>query len=252
MKKAILALSVLTFALTISLLSQASLACLGPNACTTASTSQNWSGYAVETSFSSPKSGAVSDVKGQWKVPAVKTTVTPNAYSAFWVGIDGYSSGTVEQVGTLSDSSSGVPSYYAWYEMYPKYLVIITMKIHVGDVMSAEVKYIGSYKFKLSITDVTTAATFSTTQTLTTAKRSSAEWIAEAPSSSSGVLPLSDFGTVYFSHASATLNGHVGTISDSSWHYVAITMKTSGGTTKAKPSGLYSSGTSFSVTWYHK
>lgn len=215
-------------------------------------TSTNWSGYAVETSLSSPKSGAVSDVKGQWIVPAVNGAVTPNAYSAFWIGIDGYSSNSVEQIGTSSNVSSGVPSYYAWYEMYPKYPVTLSMTIHVGDLMSAEVQYTGNNKFKFSITDVTTGATYSTTQTLRNAKRSSAEWIAEAPSSRSGVLPLSDFGTAYFSSSQATLNGHTGTISDSSWQYDAITMATSSGTTKAQPSPLSNGGASFSITWYNQ
>ncbi len=83
------------------------------------SSSTNWSGYAVETSISSPQSGAVLDVKGSCIVPAVNGAVTPNAYSSFWIRIDGYSSGSVEQMGTDSDTSSGVPQYYAWYEMYP-------------------------------------------------------------------------------------------------------------------------------------
>ena len=43
----------------------------------------------------------------------------PSAASAFWVGLDGYSSTSVEQIGTDSDCNSGKPSYYAWYEMYP-------------------------------------------------------------------------------------------------------------------------------------
>jgi hypothetical protein len=139
--------------------------------------------------------------------------MTPSAYSSFWIGIDGYSSNTVEQIGTDSDASSGIAQYYAWYEMYPKYPVNLNMKIKPGDQMSAEVKYLGSNKFQLTITDVTTRATFSTTQK-SSGKRSSAEWIAEAPSSRSGVLPLADFGTVYFSNSQAPLNGHTGTISD--------------------------------------
>ena len=51
---------------------------------------------------------------------------------------------------------------------------------------------------------------------------SSAEWIAEAPSaesqdSSYQVLPLADFGKVTFTNASATSDGHTGTISDPNW-----------------------------------
>ena len=213
-------------------------------------TSSNWSGYAIETNLTYPQKGAVTDVKGSWTVPAVNYSVTPNAYSSFWIGIDGYSSGTVEQIGTSSDASSGSPQYYAWYEMYPKWPVTLKMKISPGDVMSAEVGYLGNGKFQLTITDTTTGASFTTTQKSPSAKRSSAEWIAEAPSSGK-VLPLADFGTVYFENAQATLNGVTGSINNSAWQYDAITMTTSSGTVKALPSSLSPDGRSFSVTWYH-
>ncbi len=118
--------------------------------------------------------------------------------------------------------------------------------------MSAEVEYLGSGRFQLTITDVTTGAKFSTTQRLNSAKRSSAEWTAEAPSSVSSVLPLADFGKVSFTSSQATLNGHIGTISDNAWQHDAITMTTPSGTVKALPSSLSNGGTTFSVTWYHQ
>jgi len=213
-------------------------------------TSSNWSGYAIETNLTHPQKGAVTDVKGSWTVPAVDYSTTPNAYSSFWIGIDGYSSGTVEQIGTSSDASSGSPKYYVWYEMYPKWPVVLNMVISPGDMMSAEVRYLGNGKFQLTITDTTTGASFTTTQKSPSAKRSSAEWIAEAPSSGK-VLPLADFGTVYFENAQATLNGITGSINNSAWQYDAITMTTSSGTVKALPSSLSPDGRSFSVTWYH-
>jgi hypothetical protein len=216
------------------------------------SNSLNWAGYAVETSFSTPQNGAVTDVKGSWTVPSVNTFIT-NSYSAFWVGIDGYSSGTVEQIGTSSDvSSSGGANYYAWYEIYPKYPVNLKMKISPGDIISAEVRYLGQGKFQLTITDKTKKTTFSTTEKSPSAKRSSAEWIAEAPSSKSGVLTLADFGSVTFSGTQATINGHTGSISDSAWRYDAIAMSTSSGTVKAQPYSLSVGGDSFSVAWSHQ
>ena len=72
----------------------------------------------------------------------------------------------------------------------------------------------------------------------------SAEVIAEAPSSQSGVLPLANFGTVNFSSAMA--NGK----SISSFNPDKIVIVTQGGTVKAQPSAL-SGGTAFSVTWKH-
>jgi len=66
-------------------------------------TSTNWSGYAAQTNLNNPQSGAVTGVGGSWIVP----TVMGNGYSAVWVGIDGYSSPTVEQLGTEEDIVNG-------------------------------------------------------------------------------------------------------------------------------------------------
>ncbi len=214
-------------------------------------TSYNWAGYAVETNLNSPQSGAVTDVKGSWKVPVVNCKSTPNAYSSFWIGIDGYSSSSVEQTGTDSDCSSKNPKYYAWYEMYPAYPVKLNINIRPGDVMTAEVRYIGSNQFKLTITDTTTGVTFSTTQTSSGAQRSSAEWVAEAPSSLNRVLPLANFGTALFSNSQVTLNGITGTINNTAWQSDAMTMVTSSGVVKAQPSALSTDGSSFSVAWLH-
>src|SRR5579862_6192130 len=53
--------------------------------------STNWSGYAVTA-----RSGAVTDVKGSWVVPAIQGSCpSTNEYASFWVGIDGYNSNTV-------------------------------------------------------------------------------------------------------------------------------------------------------------
>jgi hypothetical protein len=68
--------------------------------------------------------------------------------------------------------------------------------------------------------------------------------IAEAPSSSGGVLPLTNFGTANFSAAMA--NGQA----IGSFKPDKITMATSSGTVKASPSSL-SGGTAFSVAWKH-
>ena len=73
-------------------------------------------------------------------------------------------------------------------------------------------------------------------------------------------LPLSDFGTVDFTNATATANGHTGTISDSNWTAQPIALgraarydvsygverRTRAGAT---PSSLSSDGSSFSVAW---
>jgi Peptidase A4 family len=209
--------------------------------------STNWSGYAAETNLNNPASNAVTEVSGAWTVPTV--TGSTNAYSSVWVGIDGYSSSTVEQIGTEQDTLSfGATRYYAWWEMYPNPSVQITsMTIRPGDTISASVTY-NSGIFTLQITDNTTGGSFTTTQAAT-AQRSSGEWIVEAPSSISGILPLANFGTANFSAAQATISGAPGAIDNAAWQNTSIDMVTSSGTLLDQTSGLTdtSNTSSFSV-----
>jgi hypothetical protein len=201
----------------------------------TNSTSTNWSGYAV--------TGArYTSVSSSWTQPAASCSGT--AYSSFWVGLDGDTSNTVEQTGTDADCSGSTPRYYAWYEMYPKFPVNYGNTVKPGDHMSASVTTNGSGSFTLTISDSTQGWSRTTTARLKSAKLASAEVIAEAPSSSGGVLPLANFGTVGFS--AATVNGSV--LTGSTAGLDAITMK-SGTTVKAQPSSM--SNGSFSVAWKH-
>jgi hypothetical protein len=213
----------------------ASAAKFDPNHKVSQSTSSNWSGYAAIN-------GRYTSVSATWKQPTASCT-SATTYSSFWAGLDGDGSNTVEQTGTSADCSGGTPKYYAWYEMYPKFPTNLSIAIRPGDSISASVTTDGSGHFTLTITNNTTGASFSTNQHLSHAKLQSAEAIAEAPSGSGGVLPLTNFGTVSFS--SVTVNGQaIGAFNPDKIDMV------SGGTTKALTSAL-SGGTSFSVTWQH-
>jgi hypothetical protein len=101
----------------------------------------------------------------------------------------------------------------------------------------------GSGTFTLKLSDSTQGWTNTTTARLKSAKLSSAEVIAEAPSSSGGVLPLADFGAVNFTGATAN-----GVSLDNFPNLDPITMA-SGSTTKAVPGNM--SNGSFSVVWKH-
>jgi len=194
----------------------------------------------------------VTDVKGSWMVTAVTPTPPYSAYSASWIGIDGYSSGTVEQIGTEADWVNGQAVYSAWYEMYPKWSVSIAkVPVTPGDIMTAEVAYTSKKAFVLTLTNLTTGKSFSTTQKSGSAKRSSAEWIVEAPWSG-GTLPLANFGVIPFTGASVTINGNTGWIGDSRWQNDPLTMVGSTGTTLAVPSSLTAGGSAsaFSVQWW--
>ncbi len=205
-----------------------------PNHRITRSTSTNWAGY-------SATGGTFTSVSATWKQPAA-TCTSATAYSSFWVGLDGDGTNTVEQIGTDADCSGGKPVYYAWYEMYPKFPVNLSLTINPGDTVSAKVTTDRNGNFTLTIRDTTTGGSFTTTQKLRRAKLGSAEVIAEAPSSG-GVLPLANFGTVGFS--AATVNGQpIGSFNPDRIDMV------SGTTTKATTSAL-SGGTAFSVKWNH-
>jgi hypothetical protein len=206
-----------------------------PNHKISHSTSSNWSGY-------SAINGRYTSVSASWKQPTASCT-SQTTYSSFWVGLDGDGSSTVEQTGTSADCSGGSPRYYAWYEMYPKFPVSLSLAIRPGDSISGSVTTDGSGRFTLTIRNVTTGVSFTTTQTLKRARLASAEVIAEAPSGSGGVLPLTNFGAVGFS--AATVNGQaIGAFNPDRIDMV------SGGVTKATTSAL-SGGTAFSVTWKH-
>ena len=213
-------------------------------------TSTNWSGYAAETSLASPQSGAVSDVVGTWQVPFVAGTL--NAWSSAWVGIDGYSSGTVEQIGTEQDTTvSGATRYYAWYEMYPAGSALIRgFAVNPGNIIAAEVKYVSGKKYTLTLVNRSTGKTYKVTKSAS-AQRSSAEWVMEAPWSG-GVLPLANFGVIGFTGCKATVNGLTGPINQTANDPVTMVTDGANSVTKAAPSALSPDGTTFGVAWYHQ
>ena len=222
--------------------------------------SYNWSGYAVTAA-----PGAVTGVKGSWVVPAVQpgscSSGTTNAYASFWVGMDGFTSNTVEQAGTDSDCQNGAPTYYAWFEFYPHPAFLInSLAIRPGDLMEAEVHYSpATRRFTVALNDLTTGQSFSTSTRVNSAQRSSAEWVAEAPSSSGGILPLADFGTAVYGvdntsvtgTSEATVSGTTAPIGSFGSNVYQITMVSSSNPSvlKAAPSSLSSDGMSFSDRW---
>jgi hypothetical protein len=220
----------------------------------TVSDSTNWSGYAVTGS-------AFTTAKASWIIPTVTCSKTPNTYSSFWVGLDGWTSSTVEQTGTDSDCDGSRASYYAWYEFYPAASVLISsVPVSPGNKMEASVTWVSGTEFTVSITNESTGKSFSKTGRVSGAQRTSAEWIAEAPccTNAGGILPLSDFGTVDFGDdytgigstndaTDSSTSGAIGAFGSNIQE--AIMVNGSTGANEAVPSGLSSDGTSFTVTW---
>jgi hypothetical protein len=199
--------------------------------------STNWSGYAATT-------GTYTSVSASWTQPTGKCS-SGDQYAAFWVGLDGYTSTTVEQTGSEVDCAGRTAEYYAWYEMYPGPSENYSNTVKPGDHFNASVTYEGSNKFSLYIADTTQGWSHTTTASLAGASRSSAEVIVEAPccTNSGGILPLTDFGTISLtgSEANGSALGNAGGVT-------SITMIDNEGRDKDTVSSL-SGGENFSATW---
>ena len=199
------------------------------NGSITLSQSINWSGYADAESGST----TVSQVSGNWTIPAVTCLPRPyenqDAFLANWVGLDGFTNGTVEQLGTATQCFEGVKYYYVWYEMYPAGTVeegttaCINDNVNCpepGDHVSASVSVTpggsGENNYKLTLTDHTRPdESFSVTQqcAAATCADASAEWIVERPATLPPgnapiqILPLADFWKTSFSSAGVVSAG---------------------------------------------
>ncbi len=203
--------------------------------------STNWSGYADTGS-------SFSNVTGSWTEPSATCSSRTTSLAAFWVGIDGYSSDSVEQDGTIIECYERAAYQYTWWEMYPTNdIQVVGSTLAAGDSITASVVRSGT-SYTLAVTDSTNPSnSFTTTQTCSDCANSSAEWIAEAPSGSSGIYPLAHFSTWTDSGSAVTEGTTSGVIS--SFTDDEITMVDNSGAVKALPGALNSAGNGFAVTW---
>lgn len=208
-------------------------------------TSTNWSGYAATSS-----GGTYSKVSSKWKEPPVNCS-SGDGIAVFWVGIDGYTSGTVEQDGTLAQCSGGSASYATWWEMYPSNSVqIVGTSVQPGDkIMSSVVRSGSSYTLKV-VDKTHSANSFSLVQSCPSCQNSSAESIAERPSGGGGLFPLPNYGTITFAKDKATSSSASGSISQ--FPNDAITMINNSGQTLASVGDLLKNGSKFVDTWHQR
>ena len=236
---------------------------LAPAALADASNSANWAGYAVHRAGISFRK-----VSATWRQPSASCTPGRPAYSAFWVGLGGFSetSNALEQIGTETDcNAAGLPVLSAWYELVPAPSTSIRIPVRRGDAISASVTLSG-HRATVSLNDLTRHRGFARTLHASLVDVSSAEWIVEAPSecvsiNACATLPLADFGTATFTSAKAQgSKGHVGSISSFRWNSTRIILTPSGrrftalqgngeNGAAAAPSTLADGGTAFSVTY---
>lgn len=235
--------------------------------------SSNWSGYAVTSPTSTPVS--YSSVTGTWTVPTATCGATDaGASSSVWVGIGGYSltSQALEQTGTDADcDESGNPSYFAWYEIVPADPVNLRAKVMPGDTITTSVNILpsttgGQSTVELQVKNRTRHWTVTKTFTPSVIDTSSAEWIAEAPSSCSNFtgcvpVPLANFGSVTIGKVAAIGDGAGGTLTNAGWNIYPIQLVptsrrtrfalagSNGSTAGASPGSISTDGRSFTVSW---
>jgi hypothetical protein len=160
-------------------------------------TSTNWAGYAAT-------GGTYQTVTASWIEPSV--TCTSDGIVAFWVGLDGWGSSTVEQTGTGVDCSSGSPQQFAWWETYPANSVQeYDDPVSAGDQLTSTVTAEPGGVYNLVLTDTTKGWTETNPVHVTGATNASAEVVAEAVSSGNTITPLPDFHDVAFT--GSTIDG---------------------------------------------
>ncbi|MEY9886579.1 hypothetical protein ABIA35_002211 [Catenulispora sp. MAP12-49] len=153
---------------------------------------QIWGGYA--------DTGArYTSISGSWTVPSLNCSSTPNSSVSPWIGIDGWSSDTVEQIGFDQDCENGVAGYYPWVEMYPADSIYFTETINAGDHITASVSVSGT-SWTLTEKD-TTRGWSKTYHESGNDDLSSAEAIVE--DLGDGIQPVANFGSITFTGLTA-------------------------------------------------
>jgi hypothetical protein len=211
----------------------------------TATGSFNWSGYA-DTSTTSQE---FTKVSGSWTAPSV-TCSAEDQITSDWVGLDGFNSGTVEQLGTIGWCYKGTATYFTWYEMYPAGTVEVGLTLKPGDKIAASVTRTGT-SYALKLTDSTTTGNnISKTATcaLATCLDTSAEWISERPSFSIGVVPQAHYNAFKITSGAQTSGGKSGTIGTGPG-VNAVTMVDATDAYNLNTVSTLTGGNSFSTTW---
>jgi hypothetical protein len=217
--------------------------------------SVNWSGYAVAAGSGQ----RIDQVNGAWTVPEVKNL--PPGFSSSWIGIGGYQTQDLIQVGTESDGRLG--GNHAWYEMLPDNSIPITSgcagdttcKVDSGDNMAADIRNLGGDNWVITINNFAHSPSpkWSWQKTFQyKSSFSSAEYIFEAPQvgfSVAGVglggmqtLPARAPHARFLPGAALTVNGVTRSLASSSPTRVVMFAGAVRLVHTATPSGLASDG----------
>jgi hypothetical protein len=218
------------------------------------STSGNWAGYAA----TSKSDYQVTDAYTVFFVPTISCGSTEPTLSDQWVGIDGFSTDTVEQEGVTEycTSNGGSPTYVAWFEFFPEDPVYV-FDVNAGDEIEAYTEFSEATDvFTVVLNDLTLEEGFYTFGNPENGAASSAECISENIVGE-GTYYLADYGTQIFYSCQTTINGYFGGIGglNKDAHATVYEITNVGpisGHTDQKPSKLANDiykDDYFSVTW---
>lgn len=213
---------------------------------TTTATDPAVAGYIVDGS-------AFQAVTGTWVVPTITCGAVQRRSVAGWVGIEAASRVTTERVGVTSLCEGGhTVETFAWYQAAPAAPVRLPGTVVAGDPITATVSASGT-TFTFDLVDARTGAQARASRSLPSADHDAVAWLVDSRplgclGSCSGIA-LADFGRIGFTAARATGSGRLGTIGEPLWSRAAVTMTTTSGAPRARPSSLSGDGASFSVDW---
>jgi hypothetical protein len=189
--------------------------------------------------------GRITEVFAEWTIPKATcpTTAPARTEQVQWVGIDGFGSSTVEQVGTYDSctGSGATPVYGTWWEFFPAESLHQYRPANPGDLVEAYVLYDpfvssggGTGLYTLTLEDLTAGYAFTKVGNPSAGPDVSAECISEAPSTSAGaILPLTNYGTTSFLTCDATIHGTFTGIGAYSVVYAVRQVGTSSSTVQA-------------------
>jgi hypothetical protein len=207
----------------------------------------NWSGYVATAP------GQYTSVSASWVVPSVSTS-SPPAYSSAWIGIGGWNSTRLIQVGTDQDVlNNGSAVYFAWREVYPGPVFLIGY-VSPSDSIAATISQVSANASMWRMLVMRNSATFldlTLRARVSVTSQKTADFIVERPAIQVGrrdqLTALGNFGTVTFSQCSTNQGALVSLTSA-----VMVVMTGSGNSTGqylAQPGTLEASNDSFTVRY---
>lgn len=205
----------------------------GVSPCVTQLNGPNWGGYAAAGK-------EFTDAEATWQVTKVACVTGENSMEYTWVGLGGIGPSPLEQIGTLSGCRGGRPQYDVWWEVVDHKLYDTVPKViadvSVGDVVTAEVQYLGGDQFNLSTT-INGMILFSqvVSNSADPSAHNAADFIVEKPENR-----LSHYDPITFTNISAD-----GQPIDAAPQEMIITV----GSPEVELISPLNNGSSFTVTW---